>query len=86
MHVITLGTDIGNCMNQIDISMQWETGGLPFSTYSPRGRWGVKVSYTFPLRITHKKKGGGGGGGPDIMLNCVRTLLCIITCVNIMYY
>ena len=23
---------------------------------------GVKVSYTFPLRITCKKKGGGGGG------------------------
>ena len=33
-------------------------GGLPFSTYAPRGRGG-QVSYTFPLRITCKKGGEG---------------------------
>ena len=37
--------------------------GLPFSTYTPRGKGGGQVSYTFPLRITCKK----GGGGPDSM-------------------
>ena len=34
-------------------------GGLPFSTYAPRGGGGVQVSYTFPLRITCKKGGRG---------------------------
>ena len=33
--------------------------GLPLITYAPRGRGGVKASYTFPLRITCKKGGRG---------------------------
>ena len=35
------------------------TGGLPFSTYTPRGGWWGQASYTFPLRITCKKGVGG---------------------------
>ena len=36
-------------------------GGLPFSTYAPKGGGGggVQDSYTFPLRITCKKGGRG---------------------------
>ena len=33
--------------------------GLPLIMYTPRGRGGGLVTYTFPLHITCKKRGGG---------------------------
>ena len=40
-------------------NFRFDIGGVPFSTYAPRGGGG-QTSFTFPLRITYKKGEEGG--------------------------